>query len=124
VGGARLRASYAWQLARDTDGQPLADSPRHLAKLNLATPLAWRGARLGSELLCSGARRDARGVAGGYCVANLTLAVPRVLPRAELSVSAFNLFDKRYADVAGAAFVQPTVARQSRTLYAKLGYGF
>jgi iron complex outermembrane receptor protein len=122
-GEARLRASYTWQLARSGPGAPLADSPRHLANLNLVTPLQG-DARLGAELLCSSARLGERGVSGGYCVSNLTLTLPRVLRTADLSLSAFNAFDKRYADVAGPAFVQDAVQRQGRTLYAKLTYRF
>jgi iron complex outermembrane receptor protein len=122
-GSARLRASYTWQLARSGDGTPRADSPRHLANLNLMAPLHGE-ARLGAELLCSSARLGEHGVAGGYCVSNLTLTLPRVLRAADLSLSAFNAFDKRYADVAGPAFVQDAVQRQGRTLYAKIAYRY
>jgi iron complex outermembrane receptor protein len=126
-GGVRLRASYTWQLAQGSSHAGaetwLADSPRHLANLNLVTPLRGE-ARLGTELLCSSARLAGQGLVGGYCVANLTLTLPRVLRNADLSLSAFNAFDKRYADVAGPAFVQDTLQRQGRTLYAKLAYRF
>lgn len=123
-GPVRLRASYSWQLARGTDGVPLIDSPRHLAKANLTAPLGWRGGRVGAELLCSGKRLADQGAAGGYCVANVTLSALRLLPRAELSLSAYNAFDRHYADVGGPAFVQPTLAREGRTLAAKLDWRF
>jgi outer membrane receptor protein involved in Fe transport len=124
AGGTRLRASYTWQLARGNDGQRLVDSPRHLANLNLVTPLPWHEARLGSELLCSAARLSEHGTAGGYCTGNLTLGIPRVLPRTDLSLSVFNVLGKRYADVAGPAFVQQAIGRETRSLYAKLNYRF
>lgn len=123
-GAVRLRASYSWQLARGTDGVPLIDSPRHLAKANLTAPLGWRGGRIGAELLCSGKRLADQGAAAGYCVANVTLSALQLLPRAELSLSAYNALDRRYADVAGPAFVQPTLAREGRTLAAKLDWRF
>jgi iron complex outermembrane receptor protein len=123
-GGMRLRASYAWQVARGNDGAPLIDSPRHLAKANLVSPLPWRDARLGSELLCSSARVGLRETAGGYCVANLTVTSAHALPDAELSLSLLNAFDKRYTDIVDAAFLRETVARQGRTLYAKLEHRF
>lgn len=123
-GPVRLRASYAWQLARGTGGAPMIDSPRHLAKANLTAPLGWRGGRIGAELLCSGKRLADEGAAGGYCVANLTLSALQLLPRAELSLSAYNATDKRYADVAGPAFVQNTLAREGRTFAAKLDWRF
>jgi iron complex outermembrane receptor protein len=123
-GSVRLRASYSWQLARGTGGVPLVDSPRHLAKANLTAPLGWRGGRIGAELLCSGKRLADQGAAGGYCVANVTLSALRVTPRAELTLSAYNATGKQYADVAGPAFVQTALAREGRTLAAKLDWRF
>lgn len=123
-GAVRLRASYSWQLARGTGGVPLVDSPRHLAKANLTAPLGWRGGRVGAELQCSGRRLADQGAAGGYCVANVTLSALRLLPRTELSLSAYNATGKRYADVAGPTFVQTALAREGRTLAAKLDWRF
>lgn len=121
---ARLRASYTWQRAVDGAGQPLRASPRHLLKLNGVLPLLHNQARLGGEFQCQSARLAERGRAGGYCVANLTLSSTRLLPGADLSLSAYNLFDRRYADPAGPAFVQDTLQRQGRTYHAKLAFGF
>jgi iron complex outermembrane receptor protein len=126
-GAVRLRASYAWQLARSTGsmgGTPMIDSPRQLAKANLTAPLGWRGGRLGAELQCSGRRLADQGAAGGYCVANVTVSALRLLPRTELSLSAYNALGKRYADIAGPAFIQATLPREGRTLVAKLDWRF
>lgn len=123
-GPVRLRASYSWQLAHGTDGAAMIDSPRHLAKANVTAPLGWRGGRIGAELQCSGKRLADQGTAGGYCVANVTLSALQLLPQAELSLSAYNATDKRYADIAGPAFIQPTLAREGRTLAAKLDWRF
>lgn len=120
VGFARLRASYAWQQARGGAGGPLADSPRHLAKLDLVTPLPGSDARLGSELLCSSARLGELGPVGGYCLANLTLTLPHVLRDTDLGLSVYNATAKRYADVAGPALIQNAVARDGRSVVAKL----
>ena len=65
-----------------------------------------------------------QGAAGGYCVANVTVSALRLLPRTELSLSAYNAFDKHYADIAGPAFVQATLPREGRTLVAKLDWRF
>ena len=125
---ARLRASYTWQRAVDGAGQVLRASPRHLLKFNGVLPLFGDGgdarARLGGEFQCLSARLAERGRVGGYCVANLTLSSSRLLPGAELSLSAYNLSGRRYADPAGPAFVQDALQRQGRTLYAKLAFGF
>ncbi|WEF35109.1 TonB-dependent receptor plug domain-containing protein [Pseudoduganella chitinolytica] len=124
--GTRVRASYTWQLARDGAGAWLVSSPRHLAKLAAAVPLPGLPARLGNELHCSSARRTEHALAGGYCVANLTLtALPGAFGRGVgVAVSVYNLFDRRYGDPAGPAFVQEALARPGRTLALRLDYDF
>ncbi|AXA91281.1 TonB-dependent siderophore receptor [Massilia sp. YMA4] len=124
--GARVRASYTWQLARDGAGAWLVSSPRHLAKLAATVPLAGLPARLANELQCSSARRTEHALAGGYCVANLTLTtLPGAFGRGiGVAVSAYNLFDRRYGDPAGPAFVQEAVPRAGRTLALRLDYEF
>ena len=122
--GMRLRASAAWQIGRSGSGVQLIESPRRLAKINLAAPFKGSAAKFGAELICSSSRQSNRGVVGGYCVSNLTMTVPRVLRKADLALSLFNALDKRYADVASEAFQQDTIARQSRMLHARLAYRF
>jgi iron complex outermembrane receptor protein len=122
-GGARIRASYAWQSAKDGAGAALVNSPRHMAKLNLVLAVG-AGARLGSELQCMSSRLTEHAVTGGYCLANLTLASTGLVPGADLSVSLYNAGGKRYADPAGPAFVQEALAREERGLAAKLVYAF
>lgn len=123
AGGARLRASYSWQRADDNAGE-MVDAPRQLARLNLVAPLFGERARLGTEVLCSSKRLTDNGSAAGYCVPNLTLTVPLAAQAAELSFSLYNASGKRYADPAGPAFRQQAIARQGRTAYVKLSYGF
>ncbi|WP_229828065.1 TonB-dependent receptor plug domain-containing protein [Pigmentiphaga litoralis] len=123
--GARLRASYAWQRAQDaTTGDRLDNSPSQLVKVNLTTPVLREDIRLGSEMQCTSARLTANAATGGACIANLTLSSARLVPRAMVSLSLYNAFDKKYADPAGPAFVQEALQRQSRTLRAKLAYEF
>jgi iron complex outermembrane receptor protein len=123
--GARLRASYTWQRATDTTtGARLQNSPRHLAKLNLLVPVLDRAARLGSELQCMSSRLAANSSAGGFCVANFTIGSSKLLKDADASLGLYNAFDKRYSDPSGPAFLQEAIQRPSRTVYAKLVYGF
>jgi outer membrane receptor protein involved in Fe transport len=122
-GGARIRASYAWQNARDGAGAALVNSPRHMAKLNLVLPVG-AGARLGSEVQCTSSRLTEHAVTGGHCLANLTLASAQLVPGADVSLSLYNATGKRYADPAGPAFVQEALAREERVLAAKLVYAF
>jgi outer membrane receptor protein involved in Fe transport len=123
--GYRVRASYSWQLAKDGQtGAILQNSPRHLVKLNAVAPFFHDAVRFGTELQCVSSRLSESSTSGGYCLANLTVTSSRVIPRAIVSLSVYNAFNKRYSDPAGPAFVQQAIEQQSRTLYAKLVYGF
>jgi len=123
--GYSLRASYSLQLA--SCGQTCAilqNSPRHLVKLNAVAPFFHNAARFGTELQCMSSRLAESSTTGGYCLANLTVTSSRVIPRAIVSLSVYNAFNKHDADPAGPAFVQQAIEQQGRTLYAKLVYGF
>lgn len=124
-GGARLRASYAWQGAKDGAGAWLINSPRNLAKLNATWPLPGGTLRLGTEGQCMSRRLTEHAVVGGYCTVNLTL-VPARRRTAGLdwSLSFYNAAGNRYADPAGSAFVQEAISREGRTVAAKIGYAF
>jgi iron complex outermembrane receptor protein len=122
--GYAVRASYSWQRATGGDGQILTDSPRHLAKLNFATPVLRSTTRLGTEVQCSSSRLTENARTGGFCLTNLTLTTSQLVRHAEVSLSVYNAFNTRYADPAGPAFVQEAVQGQSRTMLLKLVYGF
>jgi iron complex outermembrane receptor protein len=122
--GLRLRTSFAMQHADDGNNAQLVNSPRRLFKLNLALPLPALKARVGAELQCGSARRTQNSMVGGYCVSNLLASSTRLLPGAELSLALYNAFNARYGDPAGPVFVQEALLRQSRTVSAKLAYGF
>lgn len=123
--GVRARASYSYQFSRDSiSGGALQNSPRHMGKLNVSAPVFSRWARAGAEAQCMSSRLAQTGSAGGYCIANLTVHSRKLLPRADLSLSVYNVFDRRYADPAGPGFAQNVIVQQSRTLLAKLVYGF
>jgi outer membrane receptor protein involved in Fe transport len=99
AGGTRLRASYNYQEAEDqATGQWLENSPRHLAKLNLSTPVV-AGWYTGLELQYVSERLTPfDNSVDGYTVANLTLRTDRLLKNLDVSASVYNLFDSRYAD--------------------------
>jgi iron complex outermembrane receptor protein len=122
---AKIRASYTWQLARDSaTGAVLQNSPRHLGKLNVLIPLFHDTARLGAEMRCESARVAEIGSAAGYCLGNMTIGSDRLVPHADVSFSVYNVTDKRYADPAGPNFTQNVIPQQSRTFLLKLVYGF
>jgi iron complex outermembrane receptor protein len=122
---AQIRASYSWQLTRDSvTGEVLQNSPRHLGKVNVIVPLFHHAARLGAEMRCVSARAAEAGNAEGYCLGNVTIGSKRLIPHADVSFSVYNVTDKRYADPAGPNFTQNVIPQQSRTFLLKLVYGF
>lgn len=125
AGGLRGRASVSWQRAiDDATGAILKNSPQHLAKLHLSAPLFGHDWRAGLETLYVGRRNTLQSQAGGYWISNLTLFSDRLAPGLEISASAYNVFNRRYADPAGPEFVPDTIAQNPRSLRLKLRYGF
>jgi len=126
----RLRASYAWQLGQDQgSGVELANSPRHLAKLNYSVPVFDNALRTGAELQVTGSRKtlaggSAGGHAGGHAVANLTLTSQKLAQGLELSASIYNLFGRRYADPARPEHMQDVILQDGRNFRFKLSYRF
>jgi len=96
-GGIRARASVALQDAGYVDGGTLINSPRLLAKANVAAPLPWAGLRLGYEWRFNGRRSSRDGsTLGGYAVSGLYLRTDALGRGIELALRVRNLFDKRY----------------------------
>jgi outer membrane receptor protein involved in Fe transport len=130
-GGTRLRASYSRQEAEDEDtGQWLVNSPRHLAKLNVSTPVAT-GWYTGLELqYVSGRLTPFGNTVGDYTVANLTLRTDRLLKNLDVSASVYNLFDNRYADPPSEEHVDDlgrnltAIPQNGRNYRIKLNYRF
>jgi outer membrane receptor protein involved in Fe transport len=125
-GGARLRASYAWQISRDKEtGDELINSPRHLAKLNYSVPVWGDRLRTGLELQYTGSRKTlAGGTANGHLLTNLTLLSENLARNLTLSATVNNLFDQRYSDPGGQEHVQDLIAQDGRSFRLKLGYRF
>ena len=117
---ARLRASYSWQRTRLDDGDDSPDTPPQLAKLNLTAPLRgpWRA---GVEVQYLG-RRDMiqGGQTGSFVVANLNLYSQHLTRHADLALTAYNLFDRRYADPAAEEHLQNAIPQDGRRLLLKL----
>jgi len=120
-GESQLRASYSNQHVRDeSTGEELTNAPRHLAKLNVTVPTGLYGLRAGVEAQYVGRRRTLASEIGGYTVVNLTLVHARLASGLEASVSAYDLFDRRYSDPGSAEHVQDTIEQQRRSLRLKL----
>jgi iron complex outermembrane receptor protein len=122
----RLRASYAWQITRDkATGAELENSPHQLVKLNYSEPMFAGALRVGAELQYTGSRKTlAGGRIGGYAIANLTLLSERLAKGMELSATAYNLLDKRYADPGRPEHLMDSIAQNGRSVRIKLTYRF
>ena len=128
TGERRARLSYARQKTRDLiSGMELTNSPRHLAKLNLAAPLPWHIAGVGAELQYTSSRKTLAGAsAGGAVVANLTLTRAFLANHLTLSGSLYNLLDKEYSDPARPEHAPELdqIPQDGRHFRLKLSYDF
>lgn len=124
-GGTALRASYTYARADDPDSDArLENSPRHLAKLNLSTPIPGSRARAGIEARHVGTRQGEFARIDSYQLVNATVTWPSRDRRLELSATVQNLLDERYADPAGAAFAQNGIEQDGRTWLLRAIYRF
>jgi outer membrane receptor protein involved in Fe transport len=125
--GIEGHASYTYGDADDrTNGDALlANSPRHLAKLNLAAPLLRRTLFAGWESQYTSKRMTLGGnYLGGFAIANLTLSARSLGKHADLSLSLYNLFDKKYSQPGGPVMLQDSLPQDGRSFRLKLGYRF
>lgn len=125
--GADGRISYTYQKAEDPNtGELLSNSPKHLAKLNVDVPLVGERFRAGLEEQYTGPRFTQAGrKTQGAAVTNLTILGRNRSRTLEVSLSIYNLLDKRYADpVSTDLFPLDTVQQDGRTVRVKVIYAF
>lgn len=123
--GWRGTVNYAYQEAEDSVTRTvLTNSPRHLAKAGVIVPFAGERYFAGIEGRYLSSRRTTGAPAAGAVVANATLFTPRLAEGAELSVSIYNVMNKRYADPASPEHMQDAIEQDGRTVRVKLTYLF
>ena len=124
-GGSQLRASYAWQQARNQDDLVPVNSPKHNAKLNFTTPLIGERLRLGMELQYLGSRLGYDGLeVPSTTVTNLALTSKNWWPDWQFSLSLRNAFDSSYADVQTPGYVTSSFPRDGRNLWLQISRDF
>jgi outer membrane receptor protein involved in Fe transport len=122
----RLRTSYAYQDSRDTNGNWAINSPRHLGKFNLSTPLLSNALRAGLEVQSVSRRNSGiNSQLSGYTISNLTVSTDHLLANLDISLTARNLFDKRYRHIAP-DYTAPitSIEQDGRNFWLQLTYGF
>jgi iron complex outermembrane receptor protein len=124
--GLQMKGNVSYQEAKDTGtDRLLVNSPRVLGKLALTAPLPGHTWRAGLEMQYTGERRTNLAEADDYTLVNLTLTRNNWLQGLDVSFSAYNLFDERYADPADSGnFVQDALRQDGRTLHLRLDYHF
>jgi outer membrane receptor for ferrienterochelin and colicins len=129
--GVRGRANYTIQWTEDKqNGGRLTNSPQHLAKFNIMVPVMKEKIFVGIEEQYTSRRKTQAGNnASEFFITNLTLFSQNIVKHLELSVSAYNLFDKKYSDP-GLEEPNPpytvldTIQQDGRTFRVKLTYRF
>jgi iron complex outermembrane receptor protein len=126
-GGTSARASYALQRAVDeATGDVLENSPRQLGRLKLLLPLAEDRVLAGVEEQYTGPRRTVseRSV-HGRALTHVTLLGRNRARTIELSLSCYNLFNKRFSDPVSADLMPlDALLQDGRTFRVKVIYGF
>jgi outer membrane receptor for ferrienterochelin and colicins len=117
--------SYALQeTEKKAAMKSLANSPRHIAQMNLFIP--WFGIKGGTGMemhYMSSRKTVSGGSVGGFFLANLTVLYKKLLPNMELSAGLYNIFNKRYSDPGGAEHLQEGLMQDGRSFRIRLGYG-
>lgn len=123
-GGVRGRISYAFAHTQDqSTGEPLDNSPEHLAKLNLITPLYQDKAFAGFEVQYTSSRTTFGGTrVDEFVVENVTLYAHKVWRGVGLSGSIYNLSGEKFSDPS--ASFPYAIQQDGRTFRVKLTYHF
>jgi iron complex outermembrane receptor protein len=124
--GVRLRTSYAYQYTLAPDSSWQVNSPKHIAKINLTTPIFNHQWRAGIETFAYSRRKTEFDTSlGGYGLTNLTLTSDRLISDLTVTMGIRNLFDKDYQHVAPDTNTYQTVIPQNdRNYFIQLQYDF
>lgn len=124
--GLEGRISYAVQQARSRlTNDVLSNSPKHLGKLNLTTPLIKNKLFVGFEGQYTSRRRTALGgEAKSFFISNVNLLAGQLAKRLDVSFGVYNVFNQRYGDPGSEEHRQNVIWQDGRTYRVKLTYRF
>jgi outer membrane receptor for ferrienterochelin and colicins len=124
--GTLIRGSVVVQRTYDEDtGETLSNAPSRLATLQIATPFLSRQLTVALDSTLVGSRLTLTGTRlGAFVRSNLITTWHPGHQPFFLQGGVHNLFDRAYADVVGAEFVQDAIPQDGRTVSIKLGVGF
>lgn len=122
---ARLKASYAWQETMNNANQWLANSPKHLAKLNFTKGIFGNRVHAGVEVQYVGSRLTEEGAKlSPYTVTNLTVYSATLVKNTTISASIKNLFDRRYSVPSPTFYLQDRFIQDKRNFWLQVSYDF
>ncbi len=118
--GLIARGSYSWTRATDThSGERLSNSPAHIGKYDLTAPIVRSRVFLAASGAYVGKRQSIRGTGiPGVYLQNLTLTADRIFQRLDLTVGAYNIFDRKYGDPGAEEHAQTVIPQDGRTIRA------
>jgi outer membrane receptor for ferrienterochelin and colicins len=124
--GLEAKAAYTLQKAETSlNQQVLTNSPQHLAKVGIIAPLVANKLYAGLEEHYSSKRKTkSNSYTDGYFLTNITLFGQPLSKTMELSVSIYNLFDKKYSDPGGEEHLQESIRQNGRNFRLKFVYKF
>ena len=122
--GWETRLAYTAQDSRNVNADgPENNAPKQLPKVNLIAPLLPRRLFASFEGQYVSDRTTFQNTEiGSYFLSNATLYTPDIVRGLTLSLSAYNLFDRRYSDPGSAGLVQAEIPQDGRTLRIKFTY--
>lgn len=123
--GGRLRSSASYQKSSFTKGPDLDNSPQLMGKLNISSPLANTGLRLGYELQYYSKRQLSSSLdMSDYWLSNMNLIADKWATGLTVSLGIYNLFDASYQHAAFDSSWQSAINQNSRQFRIKAVYAF
>lgn len=119
-GSAVARGSYTWTRTRDGgSGARLSNSPANTVKYDVVVPVGHSRLFVASSGSYMGERLSVRGnpISGVY-LQNATLTADRLFNRLDVTVGAYNIFDRKYGDPGAEEHIQAEIPQDGRTLRA------
>ena len=124
-----LRAGVNYTFAYSIDARTdtwMTNSPKHVANLYAAMPLADERFSVGATLQYNAKRKSPRGeMIDDFVVTNVTATGTDIVAKGlDMDISIYNLFDSRYASVVGEEHIQREIEQDGINGMIRLRYRF